>query len=298
VTRRTPAVLFAIVTALVLEGWEHAQQSVFRSSVDLVSVDVAVRDGSTPVAGLASGDFELSDNGVKQTIDAVNIEAVPIDVMLLVDTSNSAAKALNQLKSDVQAIANVLRPIDRVELVTFDRTVREVLPVQPPTHHLPLESMRAVGGTSLNDAVFYALTWPADVGRRHLIVALTDGEDTTSATADAEVPLAARRSEAVLEVVLFAPAVPDGMDPHPPYGSRAMLVDAAATTGGEVHQLDDAVKAFRIIFDDFRRSYVLRYALRGVSREGWHTISVRVTRAGGEHYTIRARTAYLGSNGP
>jgi VWFA-related protein len=292
---RVPALLtVAMATIMGLEGRDAAQQVAFRSSVDLVSVDVAVKDGNRPVDGLSSADFELADNGVRQTIDAIGIETMPIDLMLVVDTSNSAAKTLERLKADIQAIANLLRHDDRLELVTFDRTVRALLPLQRPNRQLPLDLIRPVGGTALNDAVLYALAWPAEVSRRHLIITLTDGEDTTSATADEVVPLVARRSEAVLDVVLFAPAVPEGMEPHPPYASRTTLVEAASATGGEVYQLDDAVKASRLMFDEFRRSYVLRYALRGVSREGWHSLAVRVARTGGERFTIRARRGYFG----
>jgi hypothetical protein len=72
---------------------------------------------------------------------------------------------------------------------------------------------------------------------------------------------------------------------------------AAEATGGELHPpgaFDDAVDAFRGVFEDFRQSYVLRYTLGGIGREGWHDISVRITKPGGTRYSIRARKGYFG----
>ena len=60
-----------------------AQQPVFRSTLDVVTVDVSVRTSGTPVAGLTAKDFVLLDNGVRQTISSVEMEEVPIDVSVL-----------------------------------------------------------------------------------------------------------------------------------------------------------------------------------------------------------------------
>jgi VWFA-related protein len=282
--------------------WIGAQGTIqrpsFRSDVDVVTVDVSVRNATVPVADLGSGDFELLDNGTRQQIEAVSTEAVPIDVSLVIDISGSAADAIGRVKSDVQKIVTMLRPIDRVRLVTFAQDVHEVFPMQAPSAHLSLDKMKADGGTSLNDALLYALAWPAAADRRHLVVVCTDGEDTTSVLDDDTVPAAASRADAVLHAVLFKSSVPAVVrhfqsTPPPPKASRATLVEAASRTGGEAHQLDDAVAAFRQIFDDFRRGYVLRYTLRDVKRQGWHDISVRVTRPGSERYTIHARKGYF-----
>ena len=53
--------------------------------------------------------------------------------------------------------------------------------------------------------------------------------------------------------------------------------------------LDDA---FIAAFDDFRSSYVVRYALGDVARDGWHDVTVRVTRPNGV-YETRTRRRYF-----
>lgn len=59
------------------------QQPVFRTSVDVVSVNVSVVKGRNPVTGLEAGDFVLEDKGVRQQIDAVSLETVPLDVTVV-----------------------------------------------------------------------------------------------------------------------------------------------------------------------------------------------------------------------
>ena len=54
------------------------QQSVFKSGVDVVFVDVSATRGRVPVRDLTSADFVLSDNGVRQQVEAVSMESVPI----------------------------------------------------------------------------------------------------------------------------------------------------------------------------------------------------------------------------
>ena len=45
-------------------------------------------------------------------------------------------------------------------------------------------------------------------------------------------------------------------------------------------------------FDDFRTSYVVRYTATGVTRGGWHDITLRVKRP--PNATVRARKGYFG----
>ena len=49
--------------------------------------------------------------------------------------------------------------------------------------------------------------------------------------------------------------------------------------------------AFRSILDEFRHRYLITYQPRGVPREGWHKLEVRVNRRGA---TVRARPGYQG----
>jgi VWFA-related protein len=86
------------VASAVLAGWQGTPQParpLFRSGVDLVLVDVVVRDRSGAfVRGLTADDFELLENGVRQQIVTFAVEEI---------TSNAApvetAATLGRLKA-------------------------------------------------------------------------------------------------------------------------------------------------------------------------------------------------------
>jgi VWFA-related protein len=263
-------------------------QAVFRAATDRVSIDVVVLAGRNPVRGLTSADFTLDDNGVRQEVDAVSIDALPVDVTLAMDVSPSVAGDIEGFKADIRHIAAELRPGDRVRVVTFGNMIREIEPMQTSTAVLALQGVRSEQSTKMNDGVFYALSWPAEVDRRHLVVAFTDGYDTASAIDSDVLGEIAARADAVLHVVLSDA----GKWPASVEASRRALKDAATRTGGQAHSLGDAVKSFKEVFDEFRTSYVLGYTLRATRRKGWHDVTVTLTRPG--KFTIRSRKGYFG----
>jgi hypothetical protein len=163
--------------------------------------------------------------------------------------------------------------------------------------------MKAVPGISLiYDALFVALTHRPQAGRRHLIVALTDGEDCGSLLDGARVFDASARTEAVLHWIY----VSSGGDFDPsavgawctPSDAREVdyVGQSATRTGGDLHRSrfgDPAVRTFAQILDEFRRSYVLRYSPQGVPARGWHAVTVVVPAQ--PALTIKARSGYFGA---
>lgn len=288
----TPLVALAAAACLSAAVRTAAAQTptpVFRSHTDVVSVDVSVTRARRAVTGLTAKDFVLTDNGVPQVVEAITVEALPIDVSLVVDLSGSTASTLERFKADITRMAGLLRPTDRVRLIRFADDVRQIIPMQPSTVPLPLDDLKSGQSTSLNDALFVALARPAELNRRHLIVIFTDAEDTWSTIENASLPTIASRADAVLHVVL---STYDRASDPSIMTSRQALRLAAEGTGGDVRYLRDAVGAFRQVLEEFRTSYVLRYTPRGVPREGWHDVTVQLAREG--IFTIRARRGYFG----
>lgn len=251
---------------------------VFRSTTEVVLVDVLVREGNRPVKNLTAADFIVYDSGAPQRIDQVSVEQLPIDLTLLLDTSGSTKAVAEQFRRGANRVAAMLGPDDRVRLMAFATEVAELSPlgralpapgatIQPPS-----------GGTSLNDALLLTMARRTNPGRRHLIVTFTDGEDTTSVSQPVDVTSGARMSESLLHLVV-------------PAESRVRpLNEAIEISGGAVTPLSgDAVDALKRIFDDLRQSYLLRYTPTWKSLPGWHSLSVRVAKSG---VTVRARRGY------
>ena len=287
--RLLPIAIGSMLAAATLVARQQAPVT-FRATTDLVMVDVTVRSGRTAVTGLTPADFVLLDNGVAQKVDGTTIEQVPVDLTLILDVSDSTSPFIDDFKSRAQTINRMLRVGDRVRLVAVASEVREVFPFRASGAALPVEALRSLPGTAINDALLLSLARASDPGRRQLIVTFTDAFDTSSVSSPSDVAAIAREASAVLHIALFgASAETDA--------SIRLLRGAAEQTGGELYApetFSNAVDAFKQVFEDFRHSYVLRYVPRGVRADGWHDLSVSLANPGDRRYTIRARKGYVG----
>jgi VWFA-related protein len=292
----------AAIAGAILLGISVDSQVVFRATTESVAISASVKRGNAAVAHLTANDFRLTDNGVPQTVEAVTIESIPLDVTLFMDTSGSTAGALDRMKRNVVSIAGMLRPDDRFRLLTIGLSVETPVPWQRAGNRIALE-MKAVPGISLvYDALFVALTHTPAPGRRHLIVAMTDGEDCGSILDGARVLDASGRTEAVLHWIYVSAggdfderSIPAWCTPSDA-GEVEFVGESAARTGGDSHRSrfgDPAVRTFAQILDDFRQSYVLRYSPQGVKTPGWHAVTVQVPAQ--PALTVKARSGYFGS---
>ena len=298
----TARVLAAVLALALLSAAPAAQQPRFRAGIAVVTVSVSVKRGNAAVANLKASDFTLSDSGVPQTIEAVSIESVPIDVTLFLDTSGSTAGKLDEMQRDVQSVLQLLRSEDRFRLLTIGDTVNEVVPWVSAGTKVPV-NIEPIGGISLiRDALMLALVHRPEPGRRHLVVGMTDRQDCGSVVSTGLLHEVAGRSEAVMHLVDYSGSGGGdryrvrGCSPQGAPRGEQMLARAAERTGGELHgqsrffRASSIERAFRTIFNDFRQSYVLRYSPEGVPAPGWHPIVVRVPAAGSA--TVRARQGY------
>lgn len=290
-SRTRPITALALVCAAGAAAGAQ-QQPVFRTSVEGVSVTVSVRKGGAPVAGLKAADFDVFDNGVQQKISTFSVEALPIDVTLLLHVSRSfAGYRLQWLRSSVGEAAGLLKEGDRLRLIAVQHALQELMPLQ--AGQTPdVASLVARGGTALYDALAASLMRPSQADRRQLVVAFTTGVDTISILSLDAVEAISGLSDAVVHLVV--PVVGSGG------GRKSLLADAAplsnlvTRTGGQIFPADaDAPigNAFTSAIEEFRTSYVLRYVPQGVARDGWHDISVTVK---GGPYDIKARKGYGG----
>jgi VWFA-related protein len=297
---RTVALLLSALLWCPPVAGSTSDQAVFRARTELVAISTSVKRGNAPVANLAAADFRVTDTGVAQAIEAVTIESVPLDVTLFMDTSGSTAGALDRMKRNVVSIAGMLRPDDQFRLLTIGLSVETPVPWQRAGNRLTLD-MKAVPGISLiYDALFVALTHQPAAGRRHLIVAMTDGQDCGSLLDGARVLDASGRSEAVLHWIYVSSsgdfdenAVSAWCTPSDA-GDEDFVAASATRTGGDLHRSrfgDPAVRTFAQILDEFRQSYVLRYSPQGVKGTGWHAVTVSVPAQPG--LTIKARSGYF-----
>jgi VWFA-related protein len=289
----------AVVLAGIAAGTAGAQHK-FRSGVDVVRVDALVTDGRRVVTGLKSGDFELRDNGVLQSIDEIALESLPLTVTFVLDTSGSVAgERMSHLSSAVDIMLKGMREQDRVALVTFSHRIWQRVPLTSDVRQVRsvIAAAEAVGGTALNDAVYAGLALSESQQSRALVLVFSDGMDNASWLGDEIVERAARRADAVVYGVAVAATVAsvDGsrtMQPEYVRGQTALLEKMASATGGRVIKADttgNLSKVFDEILQEFRTRYLITYSPRGADAAGWHSIDVRIK---GRHGDVRARRGY------
>jgi VWFA-related protein len=264
-------------------GTARAQQATFSSRIDAVRVDVLVSDANGPIRGLGPADFEVRDNGVLQQIDLVSFEQVPLNVVLALDMSDSVAgDRLDRLRAAGAAILAGLQTGDQAALVTFSHVVRLAakLSADIGTVRTALARASGEGSTSLVDGVFMGIQVGASDAGRELLIVFSDGLDTASWLSADKVLDVAKRADAVTYAVsVRSHARPD------------FLRDLASFTGGrlfEVERTERLDSVFLQILQEFRQRYLISYTPRGVAKEGWHKLEVRVRRGG----TVKARPGY------
>jgi len=293
VRRGSVAVLVAAMSLAVI----HAQQPIFRAGVDVVRVDVSVMNGLTPVVGLKPQNFVVTDNGVPQTLDSVSLDTVPLNLMMVLDTSGSlAGERLTNLIEAVKGLVKSLRAEDTAALMTFSEPIR--LAVKPTKDQAPLvaalSGLTADGSTSVNDAIFLALQLrPVDAdASRPVLLLFSDGRDTSSWLRGDQVIEATRRSGMVVHVVELVAEEFMGfrgaeIRPSPFLGTLA-------DTGGGRRWFAKSSRDLRELFgkalNELRARYLLTYSPNGVSREGWHDVKVTLKNARGE---VTARPGYF-----
>jgi VWFA-related protein len=283
--------LIAISLALM------AAQQTFRSGVDLVTMNVAVRRNGAMVTGLTARDFRLTDNGIEQRVEVSVADAVPADISLLIDTSGSMDGTMDDMRAQVRAVAKLLRPDDRLRLLTFAGDVREVFGFRASTDALPLDTLVAGGWTAMHDALSLAFIHQPAPDRSHLIVVFSDAEDSASTVDQPRLAELTRRTDAVLQLFVVAPRRPPASRRAPASRERAPMppiAEIASLTGGDATLMaanDDVSDGFRKALSEFRRRYVLRYTTDGGRQTGWHEVHVAVTLRG--DFEVRTRRGYV-----
>lgn len=273
-------------TALALL-WAVQQPPTFAARVEAVYVDVFVTDRGAPVTGLAAADFELRDNGVRQRVELLAQDTLPLTTLLALDSSQSVEKEkLRQLQHAARTLVAGLPPEDDAGLLTFDHELR--LRVVPTTDRAALETglqqMAGEGSTALYDAVYAGLRLLSGRGRA-LLVVFTDGLDNLSWLEQAEVLKVAETSNVLVQAV--------GLMPQDRPGSLAGLRGIAEATGGRFWRAETPEQlgpAFLALLEAMKTRYVLRYEPAGVAREGRHQLKVHLVRRRGE---VHARTGYF-----
>jgi Ca-activated chloride channel family protein len=276
----------------------HAQR--FTSRAVGVRVDVLVTNGGQLVRGLNARDFDVRDDGVRQTVSQVELEQIPLNLILVFDTSGSVAgDRMRALLEAGKALLDGLRDHDRVALLSFSTRVRLLTPLTSNRQQIraAFDTLDAHDATSLRDAAFAGLALRESDPGRTLVLMFSDGDDTSSWLTTPKVIETAKRTDAVV----YAVVVPKQRTIWTAQGGGIATVKEAGKfldslteeTGGRVlfaTSNSDLRATFTKTLAEFHDRYVLSYTPTGVSATGWHRLEVKVKGKSGK---VTARRGYF-----
>ncbi|MGE5570059.1 MAG: VWA domain-containing protein [Rhodospirillales bacterium] len=291
---------------------------VFRTDVSLVRVDAHVLDrDSRTLSGLGPEDFVLIDNGRRREISHFAREAMPVDVVLLLDVSGSMRPHVERIAAASRKALRVLGNDDRVAIMVFDRETRVRMSFRNSRGGVEREFDRLLdqetfdGGTDITRGLLDAAAYVGSRGRsdaRRAVVILTD--DQTERDRDEErVSRALLRADAVL-MALIAPDAMGRMWRSPGgiiFGRRRSVVVGPGTksagtaaiareSGGDSMPVDEA-NALETALSRIRERYALYFHLPEGTRPGQEQIIdvqlTEATRARHPAAQVRFRRVYL-----
>lgn len=278
--------MLAVVAAVA--SLSAQQRPIFKSGVDVVRIDASVMNGRSAVGGLTKDYFAITDNGVRQTIDSVSLDRVPLSLMLVLDTSESLlGQPIAALIAATRRVIDNLRPDDAAALITFSDQVRLAVPITRDRDQLlaALTGLTAAGATSINDAIVLSLLHPPPrtPESRPVMIVFSDGFDTASWLMSGQAQGAVRRSGMLVHVVELRPetgATNFAREVAKAGGGRAW----SATSAGALREL------FERVLEELRARYLITYYPSGVSRDGWHDVQVSLKGVRGD---VTARPGYF-----
>lgn len=275
---------------------------------DLVNLDVTVIDQhNTPIFDLNAGDFTVYEDKVKQPIESVSREEVPISFGLVIDTSGSMRSKLQTVTDAALSLVKVMRQEDEAFVASFKAEPELIQDFTSDKRELEdaLGELYASGGTSLLDAIIATADYAQEKGkrRRKALVIISDGLEKNSSVKEKEVMEAIKEDEVQVYLVGF---IDDEMDEKSLFGkssakkAKDLLLRIADDSGGRAYFPKDLSEIPTIaaqIAKDLRTQYVISYYPTNENRDGtFRTVTVSVNQKGGRKLIARTRRGYYARN--
>jgi VWFA-related protein len=287
------AVASAISSGLLLLADSQEQDLPrIRAGIDLVHFDVTVTDKrGTLVEGLTADDFEVVENGVRQSLSvfaAGNRDASPdLHLGILVDVSGSMGP-LEDVRYITLEVLNRLPEATGYTLIIVGNDARVTRFARADFGALVERVRRLTRRESESTALWdgfrsYVDTVTGEPGR-HALVVFTDGRDTASTATFEHVRRAFRGAAMTVFSVDFGDARGSAHE--------LQLRQIAEETGGVMmfaYRRDQMDEVYRRIVSEVRSQYGLGYVSTDPRQDGrWRDVTIRLVRP--EHQDLRIRT--------
>ena len=300
------AIAVGILFLIALNG--RAQQSALRvadqepfrisMNVDLVLLEATVRDRNGRVAtALLEKDFEVYEDGARQSIRLFRHEDVPVRVGIVVDHSGSMRGKIAEVVAGARSFVKFSNPEDEMFVVNFNENVSlgssGAIRFTNRSDELEyaISNSPTTGKTALYDAITKALErLQAGKKDKKVLIVISDGGDNASKqTLPALLKLAEQSGALIYTIGVFDEADPDR--------NPGVLRRFARTTGGEAFlpkELSEVVAICEEIAREIRSQYTIGYFSSKPGPTGSrHSIRVQAKEADGKKLIVRTRAGYI-----
>jgi Ca-activated chloride channel family protein len=305
-SRRTgcAALTVAFVGGCAVHSGRAQQVPQFRTGVDLVNLGVTVTDRKGGlVTGLQAGDFEVYEDGLKQTISyfaaggARTLDASPIHLGVLLDVSESMGDDIRFTRTAAIKFLNTLTDAVDFTVVDFDTEVRAARYSQNEFARLVerIRQQKATGMTALYDAIGLYLDGAAGQDGRKVMLLYTDGGDTQSSIRFSELLDLLKASDATV----YAIGALEHQSGAARERARSILQTIAATTGGQAffpNSVKELDRMYEKVVAEVRAQYTIGYVSTNDRTDGaWRKVEIKPTAKDRRDMTVRARRGYFGT---
>jgi Ca-activated chloride channel homolog len=288
--------LFIILAAMV--ALQPPQKPTFRSAIDLVHFGVVVTDTSgMPITGLKPEDFEIVEEGKKQTItqfaggDPASAPALHLGFMI--DLSGSMSEDIRDVRTAAIKFLDSVRRVEDITVVDFDTQIN-IAHFAGDDPRL-VEFIRAkkpnAGWTAFYDAVGVYLNKAVEQMGDKILVMYTDGGDTRSAINQGELITLLKASDVTVYSIGYLEHQGSGR-----HEQQQTLQRLSHTTGGQAFfptNMKDVDKFYAKIVAEIAARYSLGYVSTNTKKDGkWRDVKVRLLRQDLKDAKVRTRPGY------
>jgi Ca-activated chloride channel homolog len=287
-----------LVTLLFCAGVDGQTPYVIRDNVNLVLLDVGVRDRhGTYISGLTQNSFTVYDNRNQQKITEFRPVDSPVTIGLIVDNSGSMREKRQDVVMAGLQFAKSSNSQDEFFVVNFNDHVYSGLPRGMDfTDQLQvLRSALFLGIPSGQTALYDAIT----VGLKHLeaghhpvrtLIVVSDGGDNVSKASFNGVTSLIEASRATMYTIAL-------LDPDDKDTNLKVLRKISSISGGEFfapEQLDELKSIFETISKDIRSRYSIGFVPgQSSDKHTVHALKVLARDTQGRKLTVHSRTTYV-----
>jgi VWFA-related protein len=273
---------------------------VLHTDVEEVVLNCTVLDGNRLVQDLKRDNFEIFEDGVKQSLISFQHTDLPVSIALVVDNSGSMSRKRPSVNKSALDLIQASNPDDEAFVVNFSD---EAFIDQEFTSNVNklrdgLARLESRGGTALYDAVVASADkLVADAKHpKQVLILITDGEDNASSQ---NLEQTINRVQQLSGPVIYSIGLlfGDEMSHAEVRHARRALEMLSTETGGmayfpkSVEQVDQITAE---VARDIRNQYTLGYhSTKPTTEPGFRRVQVNASAKGTGKLTVRTRTGYF-----